>query len=221
MWRAAAYSVPGLLAVFLGLFTAAAWHYPGGTWDEPQRLGHSFWGNYFCDLMRPIALNGQVNGGAQLAEWAQLTFALCLLPFFLVAPRAFAPERPRLARAVRGLGPVASLAGVGVVLMPSWRYGQTVHGIMLLICAVPALCSLVLTGLGTWRLATLRALALALLLALLLTLGIFARQIAVGAETTPGLAPLQRLDFALALAWMCAVALIGARTGGPTAAFER
>ena len=214
MWRAAAFSVPLLLVVFAGLYAGAAIAYPGGTWEEPTRVGHSFLFNYYCDLMRPVALNGQPNPlGSVLAEWGQLVFALALGPFFLVAPRVF-PERLRLARVVRVLGVVASLAGVGVVLMPSWRFGQTVHGIMLLVCAVPAVTALVCVMIGTWRVPTLRGLAGALVVTVLLTIAIFVRQMMIGAETSPGLAPLQRIDFALALAWMTTTALRTARSAG-------
>ena len=211
MWRVAAFSVPVLLLAFVGLYAAAAAWYPGGTWEEPTRVGHSFLFNYYCDLMRPTALNGQPNPtGSTLAEWGQLVFALSLGPFFLVAPRVF-EERRRLARAVRVLGVVASVAGVGVVLMPSWRFGQTVHGIMLLICAVPAITALVCVMIGTWQVPALRGLAACLVVTMLATIGIFVRQMAIGSETTLGLAPLQRVDFALALAWMTTTAVRSAR----------
>lgn len=211
MWRVVALSVPVLLLAFVGLYAGAALAYPGGTWEDPTRTGHSILYNYYCDLMRPVALNGQPNPlGSTLAEWGQLVLALALGPFFLVAPRVF-PERPRLSRAVRVLGAIASVAGVGVVLMPSWRFGQTVHGVMLLICAVPAVTALVCVMIGTWRVPALRGLAAALVVTILLTLGIFVRQLALGTESTFGLAPLQRLDFALALAWMTTTALRTAR----------
>lgn len=211
MWRVAAVSVPLLLLTFVGLYVGAALAYPGGTWEDPTTVGHSLLYNYYCDLMRPQALNGQPNPvGSMLAEWGQLVFAVALGPFFLVAPRVF-EERVKLARAVRVLGVIASLAGVGVVLMPSWRFGQTVHGIMLLICAVPAITALVCVMIGTWRVPALRGLAAALVVTMLLTIGVFVRQMAIGTETTFGLAPLQRVDFALALAWMTSTALRTAR----------
>jgi hypothetical protein len=214
MWRAAAFAVPLLLLIFVGFYAAAAVAYPGGTWEEPSRLGHSFLYNYYCDLMRPVALNGQPNPtGAMLAELGQLVLALALGPFFWVAPRVF-PERPRLGRLVRVLGVIASAAGVGVVLMPSWRFGQTVHGIMLLVCAVPAVTGLVCVMVGTWTVPLLRGLGAALVVTMLMTIGIFVRQMMLGTETTFGLAPLQRIDFALALTWMTLTATrSAARTG--------
>lgn len=211
MFRAASYSVPALLLVFVGLYAAAAAAYPGGTWEEPARHGHSFLFNYYCDLLRPTALNGEANPlGSQLAELGQLVFALALGPFFIVAPALFEKRRV-LARSVRALGIVALIAGIGVVLTPSWRYGQTVHGIFLLVCAGPAIAALVGVMVGTWSVPPLRALALALVVSMLLTIGIFVRQLAIGTETTFGLAPLQRIDFALALGWMTLTALRGER----------
>ncbi|MBL8953780.1 MAG: hypothetical protein JNK82_23595 [Myxococcaceae bacterium] len=202
MFRAAAFAVPILLVVFVVLYAAAAVAYPGGTWEEPQRSGHSFFFNYYCDLMRPTALNGQPNPvGSQLAELGQLVLALSFGPFFWVAPALF-DGRPKLTAAVRALGLVACVAGVGVVLMPSWRFGQTVHGIMLLLCGFPAVAALVCVMVGTWQVPTLRALAAALVVTMLATIGIFVRQMIIGVESSPGLAPLQRIDFALALGWM-------------------
>src|SRR5262245_45132091 len=98
MWRAVAIAVPVLLVLFVTLYVAAAIAYPGGTWEEPSRTGHSFLFNYYCDLMRPVALNGQPNAlGAALAEWGQLILALALGPFFAVAPLCFG-DRKKLTR---------------------------------------------------------------------------------------------------------------------------
>ena len=200
--RVAAVAVPVLLLVFVALYVAAALLYPGGTWEEPGRVGHSLFYNYYCDLMRPVAINGTANPlGSQLAEVGQLVFALSLGPFFLVAPLVF-EERKRLGLTVRVLGVLASLAGVGVVLFPSWKFGQLVHGIMLLTCAVPAITALVCVMIGTWKVPLLRALAMGLVFTMLATIGIFVRQLQLGTETSPGLAPLQRIDFMLALMWM-------------------
>jgi len=233
MFRAAAFAVPALLGAFVCLYAAAALAYPGGTWEDPSTVGHSFFFNYYCDLMRPTALNGQPNPlGARLAELGQLVFALALGPFFFVAPAIFEMRpisgRPlsgpgpsarrdaiaspltsgrRLGRAVRVLGAVACVAGVGVVFMPSWRFGQTVHGIMLLLCGLPAIAALVCVMVGTWRVPALRALAAALVVTMIATLAIFVRQMAIGVESSPGLAPLQRIDFGLALAWMTLTSL--------------
>lgn len=216
MSRVAAFSVPALLVVFAGLYAAAAFSYPGGTWEEPTRVGHSWLFNYYCDLMRPIALNGQPNPvGSRLAELGQLVFALTLGPFFWVAPRVF-PERATLGRAVRVLGVVACVAGVGVVALPSWKVGQTVHGIMLLSCALPAISALVCVMVGTWPVPLLRGLAGALVLTMVATIGIFIPQMISGAETSPGLAPLQRIDFALAIAWMTLTATRTARSEART-----
>ena len=119
--------------------------------------------------------------------------------------------RPRLGRVVRVLGAVACVAGIGVVLMPSWRFGQTVHGIMLLSCGIPAIAALICVMVGTWSVPALRTLAAALVVTMLATIGIFVRQMALGVESSPGLAPLQRIDFALALAWMTLTSLTSER----------
>ena len=48
--------VPPLLA-FGTLMVLAMTEYPGGTWEDPQALGHSQGRNFLCDLTRPTGSN--------------------------------------------------------------------------------------------------------------------------------------------------------------------
>jgi hypothetical protein len=74
----------GLLA-FLGAGSVATFAYPGGTHWDPQATGFSLT-NFWCDLLRPVALNGADNGvGARAAQIALLALTLGLGPFFSLA----------------------------------------------------------------------------------------------------------------------------------------
>lgn len=194
------------LALFVVLMATAMALYPGGTWEDPLERGHSFWRNYFCDLLRPTSLNDESNAlGARLAEAALFAFAVGLVPFFLAAPLCF-PERARLGAIVRGAGILCGIGGVGVVLVPSWRFGALAHGAMLLLAAVPGLIAAGAAALGAWhvrrRAPAIAASAVATVAVTALIAVIFARQLAIGAETTFGLAALQKLAVVLALAWI-------------------
>ncbi len=204
--RAAAVAQVLLLAAFFALMGTAMAHYPGGTWEEPGAIGHRIVWNYFCDLMRPVALNGTPNPvGAALAPLGLLALALALVPFFLTAPTCF-PERPRLGRFVRVAGVVCGVGGALSVAVPSHRFGALAHGLALLLAAVPALAAGVASALGVWTArppsAGLRASSAGTLALTAACAAIFARQLALRAETTPGLALLQKLAVLCLAAWL-------------------
>ncbi len=200
-----------LLSAFALLMGAAMAVYPGGTWEDPKTAGHSLLANYFCDLLRPVALNGQPNAaGAQAAWLGLLSLAAALGPFFWIAPWCFS-ERLRLRRFVRIAGVVTGIAGVAVVAMPSYRVGALVHGLVVLSAAGPGLAATIgtavglLTSCGPSR--RIAAFAVATLAFTAAAVAIFVRQLSLGVVTTPGLAALQKLAAASAMLWMAATAL--------------
>lgn len=207
------------LAVFTVLMGAAMALYPGGTWEDLAAPGHSHLRNYLCDLERPVALNGQDNAlGAACATWGLLAFSLALAPFFLLKARVF-PDKRRLGTVVALAGVLASLGGVGVVLLPSYRVGSLVHGVAVLLAAGPGLTAALCATLGTFTTTeSVRALRACAALTLLLTaasVAVFARQLALGVTTTTGLPVLEKLALLGALAWMV---LTVARVAGAPAA---
>jgi hypothetical protein len=207
-WLAALTLLP--VAAFAGLMGAAMSVYPGGTWEDPGLVGHRFWANYFCDLLRPEALNGQPNPhGALLSQAGLVSLAVALFPFFLAVSCLFAHRR-RLALFIRVAGAVASLGGLGVVFVPSHRYGALAHGAVLLLAAVPGIAAGVSSVLGLLaerrRVPLVSALGGLTLLLAIATALVFARQLQLGVETTPPLAPLQKILALTAMAWMAATA---------------
>ena len=212
-----------LLAVGALASAVAAARYPGGTWMDRTTEGHSFWGNFLCDIARDRALDGQPHPGAawgRAAEWV-LFFALGL--FFWVAPALVVPRRRRAT--IRFLGIVATL---GLFLVPVTS--GVPHALALIAGAGPGFTATVLVLRGLRHrplLAGLGALALALSgIELALFLGFSER---FSARTLPASVPaVQRLALLAAVAWMgaCAIAVLrgqvdeagsGSSTGSPLA----
>lgn len=44
-------------------YAVSAALYPGGTWGDASVIGHDFWRNYLCDVMKKTAHNGLPNPG--------------------------------------------------------------------------------------------------------------------------------------------------------------
>jgi len=194
------------LLVFAVLMWFAMSAYPGGTWEEPTAKGHSQSRNFLCDLTRPTALNGTSNAvGAQYAELGLLAYALALIPFFLIVPAVF-PDRRRTGRLATIAGVMAGIGGVGIVLVPSYKYGPMLHGLAVLLTAVPGLTAGLAATLGvlgtTQSIRPIRIAALATISVTALAVVVFAIQLARQVETTPGLPVLEKLAIACSIAWM-------------------
>jgi hypothetical protein len=220
MWECSPHDHRGsraLAVVLLALLGAgalativAAARYPGGTWMDRSTAGHSFWGNFLCDIARDPALDGRPHLGAPWGQAAEWMLVLALGVFFWVAPALIEPRRRRWT--IRLLGAVATL---GLALVPVTS--GVPHALALIAGAGPGFAAtlMVLRGLRhrplLWRLG---ALALGLSgLELALFLGFHER---FGATTVPLAVPaVQRLALIAAVAWMagCAVAVLRAHRG--------
>src|SRR5262249_23210203 len=138
--------------------SVAAAQYPGGTWMDRSTVGHSFWGNFLCDIARDYALDGRPHPGARWGRTAEWGLGLALGVFSWVAPAVPVPARRR--RTIRRRGAVATL---GLLLVPV-TFGVR-HALALIAGAGPGFTAtlLVLRGLRHRPgLARLGALALAL-----------------------------------------------------------
>jgi len=188
----------------------AAVQYPGGTWMDRSTVGHSFWGNFLCDIARDFALDGRPHPGARWGRAAEWALVLALGVFFWIAPALVEPLRRR--RTIRLLGLVATL---GLLLVPVTT--GLPHALALIAGAGPGFTATVLVLRGLRQrpaLHWLGALALALSSAeLALFLGFNER---FRATAVPLAVPLvQRLALLAAVAWMggCAVAVLRSQVG--------
>lgn len=191
-------------AVLMGL---AAWLYPGGTWADPSRLGHAFWGNFWCDLLRGQALNGRPNRlASELATLAMVSFSVTLVAHWAVVAQRLAPAPT--GRWVVGLGWLGSLGVTLVALTPSDRF-PALHALAVLGAGPSLMGALVLGSLGVWRgEATLRwaaALAFGAVALALLNLVQYARQVYGGAPYAVWLPGIQKAATLCFVAWVLAI----------------
>jgi hypothetical protein len=113
------------LALFCASMWAATWAYAGGSWRHPHATSHSFFENYWCDLLREPAHNGKGNALAvRLATLGFAALALALGPFWLELSLLF---RDRRRQFVRVAGVLSATATAGVALVPSDRF-PVLHG---------------------------------------------------------------------------------------------
>jgi hypothetical protein len=145
-WHTTAYRVviAGILA-FLVLTTLAMFIYPGGTGLNKASAGYQFFTNFFSDLGRTMAHNGQSNALASLMfTVAMFCAGGGLIVFFIAFTRFF--EHTKVERVISliatGFGVVAGLSFIGVGFAPS-NVNQRLHG------------SFVLAAFGAFLVATL------------------------------------------------------------------
>jgi hypothetical protein len=201
----------GLLAAGVVASAVAAARYPGGTWMDRTTVGHSFWGNFLCDISRNPALDGRPHPGAPWGRAAEWMLVLALGLFFWIVPALVSSRRRGWT--IRLLGVVAT---VGLLVVPVTS--GPAHALALIAGAGPGFAATVLLLRGLRHrpaLMLLGALSLGLSgLELGLFLGFSER---FGALTLPPAVPaVQRLALLASVAWMaaCAVAVLwpGAET---------
>jgi multisubunit Na+/H+ antiporter MnhG subunit len=183
------------------------WAYPGGTWWNPARSGHSFWENFLCDLLHRTALNSKPNGvGAVVATVALLIFVAGLAVFWSVAAEWLGA--PRGARWFVRLGHLGSLLLAAVPLTPSDQFARW-HTAAVLLGGLPALatclwfCAALVRSTHTPR--GLRVLSLFLCLLVVTCLGLYAQHAVARGPALRTLPALERIAVATVLIWMLQV----------------
>jgi hypothetical protein len=202
------------VSAFVVLMTIAMAQYPGGNIWVRSEPGYDFWRNFWCDLLREPAYNGQPNLLApSFAQAAMFTLAVALAAFFLIAPSLF-PARRRLGALVSLLG-VAGACGLALVSVVSDGQFPRLHGTTVLVAAPAGLLAVIGTLIGMLR-APARcrssaAIGMALLAAALVSLVQFAREYAFSAPSSEWLPRSQKVATLLALVWICVVSIEAAR----------
>lgn len=204
---------------FVVCMTIAIALYPGGNlWDHAQP-GYDFWRNFWCDLERQPAYNGDPNQlSPRFAQLAMVCLALGIGAYFVLAPRLFSSAR-LLARAVT----VAGLCGaLGLVLVAgiSSRSFPTVHGVAVLVAGPTGLAAVLGTVIGLARTPArsplLVALGAAMLAVALFTLTQYTREFLFSAPSSEWLPRSQKVATLLALGWMCVVSASAGKAAGPS-----
>lgn len=149
----------GVIVGFVILKGLSTQWYPGGTVFSARDVGYDFWRNYLCDVMAPVALNGQINTHASILSGAGVgvLYLLGLLPVWWFLPMLWGGRRSvRLALRLFG---GFSLLGMVLMLGEGMGYHPFSHAVVSAIAAgagFTAMALLVLwlpwSGYGTWRL---------------------------------------------------------------------
>ena len=137
-----------------------------------------------------------------------IVLAVGLAVFFVLLPRLFR-ARPRTGTLVRALGSLAAVGAVGVVLLPSDRFGA-MHGVAVVSAGIPGLAaSLVSLHAVVRERTSARAVILFGALALgvaTLDFALYVSELLSGGASQLAVSVLERIATALLLAWMLAVA---------------
>ena len=197
--------VVACLLIFILSSVTAMLLYPGGTWWEPARRGHSFWDNFLCDLLHNPALNHQSNPvGSRLAAGAMLTYFAGLSVFWSMTG-VWLCCRLRLAGLVARLGVVGTPLLAAVPLLPSHQYPK-LHTVAVVVGSLPALLALILFAGGylsePHSRALHRCLTVGLALLVVLCLGLYAQNAVWGGPSLRVVPRLERLTSMGALLWM-------------------
>lgn len=205
----AALSLVGLV-VFLGAAAFSAHAYPGGTyWDRD--IGGASRGTFFCDLLRPLAHNGDDNGtGARAAQLALLALALGLGPFFRVVEAMLDLSGVRLALVLTGA--YAGRIALILVAAGTGRLPPAIHDGAILLGGPLGLLALTLTVCWTWRLSRPIALTGSVGLGLgLWNLAQYVREAVLHAPSWPGLPLVQKAAMFGLLSFIALLSLRGLR----------
>lgn len=210
--RALAALVVLSVLAFVALMGLAGAAYPGGTWADPSHAGHSFFGNFFCDLTQPVSLGGAPNArAASLATWGMVMLAVGLVPFWWLFPALF-PDSLRLGWLVRATGVPGALATLLVPLTPSTEWGK-LHAAVVLGAAGLGICAALAAIAGLVVMRPRRPWLLALTLALLACASadavLYAQHLS-GAPFSVALPALQKVAAGLLLVWMVLISSLAA-----------
>jgi len=137
--RLVAISVGGTIFFVLTMVIASTL-YPGGTWLDRSAEGHSFLGNYFCDLMQHRAMNGQSSElGSLFARVGSVAMFAALGSFVVQVANMEQPPTLR-ARITRRAGLTGAILACSVPLLTSDHF-RTAHVIAVVGSFLPALAS--------------------------------------------------------------------------------
>lgn len=130
-WRSRAYNIViACICVFVALTTLAMFIYPGGTSADKTTTGYQFFTNFFSDLGRTVAHNGQPNAlSSLLFTVAMIAAGGGLALFFVAFMRFFTRPASHRVLSVIGtiFGVIAGLCFMGVGLTPG-NVNSPLHG---------------------------------------------------------------------------------------------
>ena len=138
------------LAIFVVTLPLSVVAYPGGSWANPDATGFQFFVNYWCDLLRIMALNGAPNPtSAVLARIAFGALAVSLSAHWWVAASLL--TSPSLAQWGAASGTVSAVGVAFLALFP-YHTQPLLHSVTTLSAGGFGLAAAVLIILGNLQL---------------------------------------------------------------------
>ncbi len=122
--------------VFILLYLIAACLYPGGSNTDKTAPGFQVLHNYWCDLLGPVAKNGEHNPGWLVAMWAMGVLCIALAVFWWIVPRLF--ERSRRFKIL------ISYAGIVSMAIAPFLFSQY-HDLIINLASIPGIIALATT----------------------------------------------------------------------------
>ena len=114
-------ALSGILTYIICIIIAMAL-YAGGTLDNPNAPGYTFWFNTFSDTGRVVARNGSLNISAMIFfSIAYSAIAITLIPYYMEFNRLFKENNfeRKCTKVGAMLGITSSIALIGVVFTPA------------------------------------------------------------------------------------------------------
>ncbi len=105
------------IMIFILLYLAASFQYPGGSQADDTAAGFSWIHNYWCDLLSEEGYNGEPNPGRQLAMAGMLVVCISLATFWIL----FAINS-RLPKTMKITMQVSGIISMGIALFLSTRF---------------------------------------------------------------------------------------------------
>ena len=193
------------MLIFVLAIALAIGAYPGGTWWDRDRIGHSFWQNFLCDLLHNPALNHSPNRfGSQMATLGMLVFVVGLCVFWSIAGRLFCCL-PRLSKLITIIGAIGTPLVAAVPLQPSNRFPR-LHTASVTLGGLPAILALVSICLGFYfephisRMV--RAATSGFAVLVLTCLGLYTREAVLGGASLRILPILERIASIATILWV-------------------
>jgi hypothetical protein len=113
----------------------AARNYPGGSFNNPNAIGYSFFNNFLCDIMDPITKAGLYNPARSLAIISHLVLSATMVMFFYILPETL-PKRNWRYYTIRYVG-MLTMTVFALMYTPYHDHIVTITGVLGTIALIP------------------------------------------------------------------------------------
>ena len=153
-WRNLSYILVMIIPIQYAIFISASMlFYAGGTINNPDAQGYSFWTNFLSDLGRTRGYSGKSNTLSSIFfTIAYSLFGILLIPFLIAVTHFFEENQSekRLSKLGTGFGIVSAITLIGIAFTP-WDIYIVAHGIFAGIQPIVVVLSLISYTIAMFR----------------------------------------------------------------------